>query len=290
MVVAAPKYYAIVLLGLSLSALVLFRDSPRFAAISKCQSCNHSEVPFCSVVIVVTSAAPWSDRRDRIRAQFPKNVQLIEDAKRTVILKFAIGTQGQSAVILSSAQSEAKKHRDILLLPCLDMDDSLNNIANWHLAAGPSATTSKVMLSIQWAVQNYKFDYFFRLGDDSYFRVDRFMAMLNEKSFPDQHAVIGRIMSGYVFDMQQTYPQGAGYAITYDVCTFIAVNTAYLMDTAPEDCVVARWLFAVGATFVHSSLWRDMGLGESCEHNMVLAHKLPAAQWANISADGTVTC
>lgn len=290
MVSVAPRYYFLLAFGclLLLSALVLYRDLP----LLQCRSCKRSKtnLPYISLIVVATSATPWVDRRDRIRAQFPRNVGLIEKPERSVILKFALGTQDQDAVARVSARVEAEKHHDILLLPCLDLDDSLNHIGNWHLAAGPSATTRKVMLSVQWAVQNYNFDYFFRLGDDSYFRVDRFISLLNTNHFPDKNAVIGRMESGYVFDMQQTYPQGAGYALTYDVCLFVASNTAFLMDTAPEDCVVARWLFAVGATFVHSSLWKDMFLGESCENDMVLAHKLPAELWTNISADGTVMC
>ena len=290
MVNVVPRYYLLAAFGslLLLSAVVLYRDLP----LLQCRSCRRSKVnlPFISVVVVATSATPWIDRRDRIRAQFPKNVRLIEKPGRSVILKFALGTQEQDAVALASVKNEAVKYHDILLLPCLDLDDSLNHIGNWHLAAGPSATTSKVMLSIQWAVQSYNFDYFFRLGDDSYFRVDRFIGLLNANHFPDRNAVIGRMESGYVFDMQQTYPQGAGYALTHDVCLFVASNTAYLMDTAPEDCVVARWLFAVGATFVNSSLWKDMFLGENCDDDMVLAHKLPAEHWTNISADGTVVC
>lgn len=290
MVDSAPRYYFFVVLGslLVLSALVLYGHLPVF----QCRSGRRSKIdlPFISVVVVATSATPWIDRRDRIRAQFPKNVELIQQPRRSVILKFALGTQEQDAVALASIKTESEKYHDILLFPCLDLDDSLNHIGNWHLAAGPSATTNKVMLSIQWAVQSYNFDYFFRLGDDSYFRVDHFIALLNANRFPDRNAVIGRMESGYVFDMQQIYPQGAGYALTHDVCTFVASNTAYLMDTAPEDCVVARWLFAVGATFVHSPLWRDMFLGESCINDMVLAHKLPTEHWINISADGTVVC
>ena len=37
-----------------------------------------------------------------------------------------------------------------------------------------SATTEKVMYTMQWAVENFSFQYFARLGDDSYFRPDEF--------------------------------------------------------------------------------------------------------------------
>ena len=50
------------------------------------------------------------------------------------------------------------------------MDDELNNHANWHVDAGPSATTQKVLLGMEWAVRRFDFNYFMKLGDDSYFR------------------------------------------------------------------------------------------------------------------------
>ena len=56
------------------------------------------------------------------------------------------------------------------LIQCLDLDDELNTHANWHVEAGPSATTQKVLLGMQWAVRRFDFDYFMKLGDDSYFR------------------------------------------------------------------------------------------------------------------------
>ncbi len=163
--------------------------------------------PFVTMVVVVTSAAAWADRRARIRHQFPRNAELVP-AEQTVLLKFAVGIQNLDHDILLQARKEAANRTDMLFFDCLDMDQELNDINNWHLNAGPSATTQKVLLSIEWAVQHFDFEYFFRLGDDSYFRVDKFMALLAAKEVPSAKAVVGRMQSGYVFDMQQTYPQG----------------------------------------------------------------------------------
>lgn len=160
----------------------------------------------------------------------------------------------------------------------------------WRLDAGVSSTTSKVMLSVQWAVQHYDFQYYFRLGDDSYLRIDRFVNMVSAEAIPMHKAVIGHIMTGQLFGMDQLYPQGMGYGLTYDMCEFIANNRPYLLDTAPKDCVVARWLFALGAQFVDSPLWLDIFMGDSCTEDMVLAHKLPVELWTNISEIGTVSC
>ncbi|KAL3132142.1 UDP-Gal betaGal beta 1,3-galactosyltransferase, polypeptide 6 [Trebouxia sp. C0010 RCD-2024] len=249
------------------------------------------QLPYITVVVVVTSVAGWSDRRERIRAQFPRNVRLIPDnGEQSVLLKFAVGRHGPSQEVISNVTLEAAKFADILMLDCLDEDDSLNTQANWALTAGVSATTSKVMLSVKWAVRHFDFDYFFRLGDDSYFRIDKFMSMISDQQIPARSAVVGHILHDHVFGELQPYPQGMGYGLTYDVCIFIAGNEGHLLNTAPEDCVVARWLMAVGAKFIDSPHWRDIALGEGCEPDMVLAHKLPADLWSNITDSGTIEC
>ncbi|DBB14310.1 TPA: UDP-Gal betaGal beta 1,3-galactosyltransferase, polypeptide 6 [Trebouxia sp. C0006] len=252
---------------------------------------SYSQLPYVTVVVMVTSAASWLDRRERIRTQFPRNVQLVPSVEeQSAMLRFAIGTQGVSTEVLGSVRAEAGNSSDVLFFDCLDEDDELKHPNLWRRDAGPSSTTNKVMLSVQWAVRHFDFEYFFRLGDDSYFRVDKFLAMLLSKEIPSRNAVVGHIMTDRVYGMEQIYPQGMGYGLTYDVCVFIASNTAVLLNTAPEDCVVARWLFAIGADFIDSPLWRDIHMGDSCHTNMVLAHKLPPELWLTIVADGTVSC
>lgn len=252
---------------------------------------SYSQLPFVTVIVVVTSAASWLDRRERIRTQFPKNLQLVPRLEeQSAVLRFAIGTQGVSTGLLDNVRAEAGNFSDLLFLDCIDEDDELKHPHLWRRDAGPSSTTNKVMLSVQWAVRHFDFEYFFRLGDDSYFRVDRFLAMLNSKEIPSRNAVVGHIMTDRVYGMEQIYPQGMGYGLTHDVCMFIASNTAVLLDTAPEDCVVARWMFAIGAEFVDSPLWRDIHMGDSCHNDMVLAHKLPPELWSTIAANGTVVC
>ena len=212
------------------------------------------------------------------------------DAGQSAVLKFALGTQGLNHDQLKIARAEAAIFSDVLMFDCLDEDNELKQPHLWRQDAGPSSTTSKVLLSVQWAVRYFDFEYFFRLGDDSYFRIDKFLSMLLERTVPATNAVVGHIMTDRVFGMEQLYPQGMGYGLTYDVCLFIHRNKAVLLNTAPEDCVVARWLFAYGAQFVNSPHWRDIFMGDSCHEDMVLAHKLPPELWRNISDIGTVVC
>lgn len=71
---------------------------------------------------------------------------------------------------------------------------------------------------------------------------------------------------------------------------FVAADTGTLSRTAPEDCVVARRLFAIGAKFVDSPFWREMGIPEKCDRDMMLAHRLPAEARASIAEAGNVEC
>ncbi len=255
---------------------------------------NHAQFikkrPFVNVLVMTTSVAGWVDRRQRIRTQFPRNLKLIQNDHQTALLVFAVGTQKTTPSDMSIVRQEASQHNDILFLDCVDEDDALKEHDNWDMHAGPSATTNKVMYAVQWAVRQFDFEYFFRLGDDSYLRIDNFMLLIASKEFPTRNAVIGQIWTHHVFGLPQKFAQGSGYALTYDVCAFIAQNAGALLQTAPEDCVVSRWLYALGTTFVDSPLWRELALNESCDPDMVLAHKLPAELWSSIQDDGSVQC
>ena len=233
--------------------------------------------------------AGWLDRRARLREQFPRNVLLAPDIT-SAVLRFAIGDLTSNSAA-DSLQTEQSAYSDLLVFDdCLDSDDALNVLTNWRLDAGPSSTTCKVMRSVEWAVNTYDFKYFFDLGDDSYLRIDKFLAMLVQKELPTGKAVIGQILQTLILGMLQEYPQGMGYAVTYPVCEFITIASPWLLDIAPEDGVLARWLFSIGANFVNSTAWRNMDEGPPCDEEMVLVHKLPHEQWLTIASNGLLAC
>lgn len=245
---------------------------------------QHERRESIDVVVVAPSIAPWLDRRTRLREQFPKNMQLAPIGY-SAVLKFAISNTGYN-----DTQAEAEQFSDLLFFDCIDADDALNWQQNWRLDAGPSSTTCKMLSSVQWAVKHYNFQYFFRLGDDSYFRIDKFLSLLASKQLPTGKAVIGQILKTHIIGMEQEYAQGMGYGLTPEVCDFITAAAPWLLDTAPEDGVVARWLFAVGTKFVHHPGWRSISDKDPCDESMILAHKLPIELWSNITSNGSVLC
>lgn len=239
---------------------------------------------FVDVLVMAPSVGAWLDRRTRLRQQFPHNMKLAPEGY-SAILKFAL-----SVSAINDTEAEVTHHSDLIFFDCLDTDDALNLQHNWQTDAGPSSTTCKVMKSIEWAVKSYSFRYFFRLGDDSYFRIDMFLNMLAQNQLPFGKAVIGQILEDEILGMVQQYPQGMGYGLTPEVCDYIEAAVPWLLETAPEDGVVARWLFAVGTKFVNHPGWRSVNDGSACDQDMVLAHKLPAELWSNITRDGLVDC
>ena len=308
--------------------LVYLLNQPHVAALARGRSSGTAfgrrepaHLPFKNIVIVVTSPIPWLYRRELIRRQFPRNMQMLS-SNHTVALRFAVGTQHLEPSVLAEADREQDEKHDLLFLNCQDIDTALLGDASWGLDAGPSATTQKVLLSVEWAVKTFTFDYFIRLGDDSYFRVDRFVSLWD--TLPKQNAVVGKIMKANILGMEQVlyractlvhanitlcddlciplfapsvqeYAQGAGYVLTADICYFIAKAKPWLLSTAPEDGVIARWFLAIGAKLVNHPGWRALDLGETCEdhgpgNDLILAHKLPSEVWANISSDGTINC
>ena len=143
----------------------------------------------------------------------------IAPSNTSALLKFASGNlKSTKSEIINSIHLEQQAHSDLLFLEdCIDADDALVLMSSWHLDAGPSSTTCKVTRSIAWAVQTYHFQYFFRLGDDSYLRVDKFLYMLVQSQLPSGKAVIGQIMQAEILGMFQQYAQGMGYALTAPV-------------------------------------------------------------------------
>ena len=49
-----------------------------------------------------------------------------------------------------------------------------------------------------------------RLGDNRYFRIDKFMSVISRQQTPSRSAVVGHILHDHVFGELQPYPQGMG--------------------------------------------------------------------------------
>lgn len=145
----------------------------------------------------VPNVAADTARRLPLRAQWAKNVAMMQrklaargaPAAR-VELRFVIGTEAMPADQLAAVAAEAAAQRDMLLIDAPDKDEGQPRVR--------SATTLKVMHSMRYAVNNYVFDWFARIGDDAYFRVDYFAELALEHTYPKEWAYVGYKFANHI--------------------------------------------------------------------------------------------
>ena len=183
------------------------------------------------------------------------------------------------------------------MLPGMDLDQSEMSYNE------TSATTVKVLDGIQWAIHNYMFEFFARVGDDAYFRPDEFVRQFLAGDIPQVNSVIGAF-SIWSYDVGQpgqglkntnTYPYGMGYLLTYDVAAWIATSASMLARGYPEDGVVGAWLAGTNVHYINSDHFHDgrpeYGLYKRCTSKDLLVHHMESeADWQKINNDGVMEC
>lgn len=260
------------------------------------------------LVAVVTSPASWRERRGWLRDQWDKNMRLLNEHVRErqngpsrIIFKFAIGVENEDSEEFKGILEEQKEFGDILLL--YNVQDLEVDYAHLHPHwpwYNTSATTEKVLYSMQWAVTHYDFEYFARIGDDAYFRPDEFYKQARNGEFPSKLAVIG-LMTGplpYTVagkEAQVVYPSGAGYIVTHDVAIWVSKSATMWNVGFPEDANFGAWLSGTKITFVDAGdRMHDWDFGphyRSCSPRDILVHHMRTkADWERIDSKGEITC
>ena len=193
-------------------------------------------------------------------------------------------------------------HKDILMLHGVsDLEVDYRHLhPNWPWY-NTSATAQKVLYSIQWAVNKYDFQYFARIGDDAYFRVDEFYRQAMAKPFPTAMALFGQMTGPLPYrvagkENKIIYPSGAGYVMTQDAASFVASAAGMLNVGFPEDANFGAWLAGTRVVFhdmkdrIHDVLPK-LPLYEPCSPQDILLHPFRnESDWIRIDAAGLVQC
>ena len=261
------------------------------------------------LVAVVTSPASFRERRGWLRNQWQKNMESLHKyaaqqnkSAPVVILKFAIGVEDDKDDALREVLKEEKDFGDMLLLhniQDLEIDYTFMH-PHWPWR-NVSATTEKVLYSIQWAVAHFDFQYFARIGDDAYFRPDEFYKQASNGEYPTKMALIGQMIGPLPYpvaglEATVVYPQGAGYLFTHDVATFISRSADILNVGFPEDANVGAWLAGTKIDFFDAKgLIHDCNAGSSFYRQGspkdILVHQLRSKEdWERIDHLGEIKC
>ena len=249
--------------------------------------------------VSVPNAAADASRRHPLRAQWAKSLALMEQKARgrgaprspRTELRFVIGTEGMDAGALKAIRAESHTHRDVLLIDAPDKD-----------AGEPrarSSTTLKVLHSMRYAVNHYTFDYFARVGDDAYFRVDYFAELAREHIFPAQEAYIGYKFSNHIVpatDSTHNFIVDMGFLLTYDLAQFTCAAHRHLHDGFPEDAVVGAWYVGTRARVLHEPRFHDIDHVTTvayapCTNTSLLMHHMWSQdKWDAIDEEGLLAC
>ncbi len=220
----------------------------------------------------------------------------VSGSKSQVVLKFVIGKASLDRDSLILLDQEQEEFGDILLLDVTDRD-----IPDPPPQGVSSATTLKVMYGMDWAVRNYEFDYFVRLGDDSYFRIDQ-MVKNSIKSWPREGMYRGFCHQSYSHpNINEGIPPnvavfcgGRGYIVTYDVALFVSRNMDMLRKGYPEDTVVGSWFVGIMVDAVHDDDFYWLGV-DNCDDiatdtTLLIHYVKTESQWNQIDINGTLQC
>ena len=258
------------------------------------------------MVAVVTSPADRPDRRSWQREQWAKNTDLLRQSlppgtsAPELILKFAVGGGSGTSSVRPDISAEDQEFGDMLLLHDVKDLDTEEEDAHydWH---NTSATTEKVLYSIQWAVETCHFQYFVRLGDDSYFRPDELYRWTESGKMPSSMAVLSLFLGPYPYETgvgknSNMYPAGMGYVLTYDVAAWLSASAGMLSVGFPEDAVVGAWLAGTKVRFISDiEAFHDGDAGSGAyrpcsERDVVVHHMRTQADWKRIDSKGFTQC
>lgn len=247
------------------------------------------------MVIIVTSPVHLPRRREWQRRQWQKSLELLssESIPSSVdfVYKFCIGKQNLSNIYMPQLDAEQRQFGDLQFVDSLDYDHKpFQDIGPFE----KSATTTKVLAAIKWAVKTYTFKYFLRLGDDAYIRPEAFLRQFNEGLLPTTLACICFVVPAITYntpagEVKAPYPSGMGFALTYDVSAWLSLSESMLMWGAPEDGMVGLWFAGTRVRLHHHDGFRDINW--RCEGEDLLVHILRDQEaWDTIDSQGNIPC
>ena len=207
-------------------------------------------------------------------------------------LRFVIGTENMEQTQLDLIKQEAITHKDILLIDAPDEDHGEPKQR--------SATTLKVMHSMRNAANNFVFQYFARVGDDAYFRVDYFAELvLLQNIYPQTNAYIGYKFANHVVpasDSTHSFIVGMGFFVSRDLAMYVCKSHPYLLDGFPEDAIVGSWFVGTNAQVIHEPRFHDIdhittvAYARCSNESLLLHHMWHQENWDAIDEKGLLDC
>jgi len=258
--------------------------------------------PHLLVYVAVPNAWADADRRQPLRAQWAKSLALMEKRLKekgvagtppATVLHFVIGLEGLSDKDKAAVGAESTTHRDFLILPDVTDKDAGEPVSR-------SSTTLKVMYSMAYAANHYTFDFYARVGDDAYLRIDYLAELiLIDHAFPLERAYIGyKFSDHHIAGSHSTHNfiVGMGFFLTQDLTRYVCRAQDVLLDGFPEDGIVGSWFVGTKVDVIHEPRFHDIdhvttvAYAPCSNTSLLLHHMWSRKNWDAVDEEGLLKC
>jgi len=136
--------------------------------------------------------------------------------------------------------------------------------------------TIKTLEFFKWADSTYQTQWVFKCDDDSFVRVDKLLRDLQHRSSSSLYMgkmwtgtpVDRRIDSATPFSQYNTFAAGAGYAVSWDLVSYIVRHATDLHMYPAEDVAVGMWLAPLKMDVVDHPHFHSFQ--EGCDKDMIV--------------------
>ncbi|CAK9294877.1 unnamed protein product [Gordionus sp. m RMFG-2023] len=174
--------------------------------------------------------------------------------------------------ILSSLINENAMYGDLVLLP--DISDAYNIISQ------------KLLDMIKWSYDNIEFNYFIKVDDDSFVKLDILANDLISK-YHNKNIYMGYFVgnakvyksgkwaenSWFLCDRYLPYARGGGYVISFFIAQYLANNYHLLKVYNNEDTSLGVWTAPLDIIRIHDTRFNTEYISRGCYEDYVIMHK-----------------
>ena len=163
-----------------------------------------------------------------------------------------------------------------------------------------SSTTLKVLHSMAYATNHYTFDFYARVGDDAYLRVDYLAELiLVDHAFPLQQAYIGYKFGDHRIPGSHSthnFIVGMGFFLSQDLTQYVCRAQDVLLDGFPEDGIVGSWFVGTKVDVIHEPRFHDIdhvttvAYAPCSNTSLLLHHMWKRSDWEAIDGEGLMQC
>ncbi|KJH51423.1 ubiquitin--protein ligase [Dictyocaulus viviparus] len=177
----------------------------------------------------------------------------------------------KSEIMRLHLEEENKIHGDIALME--NLEEAYNNLAH------------KTLKTMEYAYQNFRFQYILKVDSDSFVRLGAIIKALKDIQHPRLYwgFLDGRakpIRKGkwreadwVLCDRYLPYQLGGGYVLSYELVRYLAVNARLFKLYKNEDVSVGAWLAGLDIKYVHDPRFDTEWKSRGCNNEYLITHK-----------------